>query len=180
MMRLRKQMPFAVREAADNAIAEAVLSHPDYAAAKQIFAYVSMPHEVATGAILDAALRDGKTVGLPVCEPETHTLTFYRLDARSELRSGAYRIPVPPVSDDRILMPDADTLVLVPMLAFDEAGYRLGAGGGYYDRFLAAYPVKTLGICYADCKQTQLPHDANDRTISCCVTERKTEDFHGK
>lgn len=178
MMQRRKEMPLALREEADRIIAETVLRHPAYRAAKQVFAYVSMPHEVSTRAVMAAALQDGKRLGLPVCSTESHTLTFYRLDALSELKSGAYRIPVPPVSEDRILIPDADTLVLVPMLAFDENGYRLGAGGGYYDRFLAAYPVKTLGICYADCKLTQLPHDAYDRTLACCVTEQKTEDFH--
>ena len=178
MMQRRKEMPLSQRAEADRIIAETVLRHPAYRAAKQVFAYVSMPHEVSTRAILEAALRDGKQLGLPVCETQTHTMSFYRLDALSELRSGAYRIPVPAVSDDRLLIPDADTLLLVPMLAFDENGYRLGAGGGYYDRFLAGYPVRTLGICYADCKLTQLPHGVFDQKLACCVTEQKTEDFH--
>ena len=106
-------------------------------------------------------------------------MQFYRLDALSELRAGAYRIPAPPVSADRLLVPSAETLMIVPMLAFDAAGYRLGAGGGYYDRYLAAHQVQTIGICYADCRMTQLPHDNYDRKLMCCVTEQKTEDFYG-
>lgn len=179
MMAKRRAMPSAQREAADCAITEAVLRHPAYRAAKQVFAYVSMPHEVGTNMLLDSALAAGKIIGLPVCTPETREMKFYCLHARAELRKGAYRIPIPPVSEDRLLIPDAETLVIVPMLAFDAEGYRLGAGGGYYDRFLSAQPVRTIGICYADCRLTQLPHDANDQRIACCVTEQKTEDFYG-
>ena len=179
LMQQRRAMSFAFRREADCAIAEAVLRHPAYAAAKQVFAYVSMPHEVGTKALLEAVLADGKTLGLPVCSTETCSMQFYRLDALSELTAGAYRIPVPPASPERLLRPSADTLMIVPMLAFDAQGYRLGAGGGYYDRFLAAHSVQAVGICYADFRMTQLPHDNYDRKLACCVTEQKTEDFYG-
>ena len=179
MMSQRHAISVAFRREADRAIAEAVLRHPAYQTASQIFAYVSMPHEVGTRAILEAVLADGKALGLPVCDTETCSMQFYRQDALSELKAGAYRIPVPPVSAERLLMPAEDTLVIVPMLAYDAEGYRLGAGGGYYDRFLAANPVRTVGICYADCRMTQLPHDMYDRKLECCVTEQKTEDFYG-
>ena len=179
VMHQRRAMSLAFRKEADRLIAEAVLRHPACKAAKQVFCYVSMPHEVGTRAILEAVLAEGKTLGLPVCTPETSGMQFYRLDALSELRAGAYRIPAPPVSADRLLVPSAETLMIVPMLAFDAAGYRLGAGGGYYDRYLAAHSVQAVGICYADCRMTQLPHDNYDRKLMCCVTEQKTEDFYG-
>ena len=179
MFQQRSEMPFNRRLDADRRITEAVLGHPAYQQAKQVFCYVSLPHEVSTKALIAAVLRDGKRLGLPVCETGTGTMTFYRLDAVSELKAGAFRIPVPPVAQERILLPDADTLMIVPMLAYDAEGYRLGAGGGYYDRYLAEYQIRTLGICYADCRQTQLPHDAYDRRLECCITEQKTEDFYG-
>lgn len=179
MFQLRAEMSFDSRRSAERVITETVLQHPAYQQARQIFCYVSMPHEVGTKTLLSSALQDGKILGLPVCEPKSCTMTFYRLNALSELQTGAFRIPIPPVSQDRILTPDADTLMIVPMLAYDAEGYRLGAGGGYYDRYLERYQIRTLGICYADCRQTQLPHDAFDRRLDCCVTEQKTEDFYG-
>ena len=175
----RAAMSFEQRAAADAAITETVLRHPDFQAAKQVFCYVSMPHEVSTRALLAEILKSGKTLGLPVCDPLLNAMIFYRLDSLKELTQGAYRIPAPPASEDRILLPDADTLMILPMLSFDSEGFRLGAGGGYYDRYLAKNQIKTLGICYADCKQAQLPHDAYDQRLMCCVTEQTPEDFYG-
>lgn len=181
MRQIRKAMPITKRESADKAICAAVLAHPDFVRAKQVFAYAAMPIEVQTNGILEACLAMGKTLALPVCETDSHTMTFYRLDAMSELTAGAYRIPVPPVSAERICLPDADTLLLLPMTAFDAQGYRLGAGGGYYDRFLAKYPnTRTLGICYADCFAAVLPHDEYDQKMQACITENGLEDFHGR
>lgn len=180
MLEKRRQMPFDVRAEADAAITRQVLAHPAYLQAQQIFAYVSMPHEVSTRALLKAALADGKTVGLPVCIQKTRQMHFYRLDSLEELRTGAYRIPVPPDTPDRLLTADERTLVLVPMLAIDRDGYRLGAGGGFYDRWLAANPVQCIGICYAGCCAETLPHDRFDQIIPCCITEQTTEEYHGK
>ena len=67
----RAEMSFDSRIAADEKITETVLQHPAYKSAKQVFCYVSMPHEVSTRALLAAILKDGKTLGLPVCEPES-------------------------------------------------------------------------------------------------------------
>ena len=104
-----------------------------------------------------------------------------RLDDMAELTAGAYNIPVPPVSAARVCTPDAETLVLLPMTAYDAQGYRLGAGGGYYDRFFAQYPfLRTLGICYADCFAEVLPHDEYDQKMQACITENGLEDFHGR
>ncbi len=178
MLTARRAM--TTRAEADETIAQAVCVHPWFQAAKQVFAYVSMPHEVGTKALLQAGLDAGKQLALPVCNTAKHTMIFYRLHHMQELKAGAYRIPVPPVSPERMVTPDADTLMLVPMLAYDAKGYRLGAGGGYYDRYLAAYPnLHTIGICYANGYVNALPVDTYDRPLQCCITETKTEEFYG-
>jgi len=180
IMQFRRSFPADAKAKADAAIAEAVLQQAEFQSAEQVFAYVAMPHEVGTKAILQGILEQGKVLGLPVCDAASHTLTFYRLDSPEELQTGMYRIPVPPTEPDRILIPDKTTLVLVPMLAIDHAGYRLGAGGGYYDRFLAAYGniINTLGICYAENCLAELPHDQYDQRILSCITEQKREEHN--
>ena len=180
MIRRRHEMSPPEREAADAAITAAVLAHPLFAAAKQVFAYVSMPHEVGTDALIRASLASGKVLGLPVCDPETKAMTFFRLDSPDELTEGAYHIPVPPQTADRLLTADGDTLVIVPMFAFDGAGYRLGQGGGYYDRWLAANPVPAAGICYENGRTETLPRGRYDRALRYLITEQKSEDYYGK
>lgn len=178
MRQRRAEMLPHVRSAADAAILERVCGHPLYRAAKTVLAYVSMPHEVATRDFLVRCLSDGKVLGLPVCDAQSHTMTFYRLDAVGELTAGAYGIPVPPQRGERILTPDAETVLLVPMLAFDREGYRLGAGGGYYDRFLAAYPdIPAVGICYEECRADTLPRGEYDRRLTHCITQHNTEEY---
>ncbi|MBR6760966.1 MAG: 5-formyltetrahydrofolate cyclo-ligase [Oscillospiraceae bacterium] len=179
MMQRRKEMPFDIRAAADDAIAQQVLESRSFAKATWIFAYVSMPHEVYTRWLLGECLAKGKRLALPVCDTYAHTMQFYELCSMEELRSGAYRIPVPPTAIERRVIPNAASLMLVPMLAFDAQGYRLGAGGGYYDRYLAQYPIETMGLCYASGFVEALPHDSYDRRLQCCVTEQGTEVFHG-
>lgn len=181
MLRRRQGMSAEERAEADSRIIAALLAHKAFRRARQVFAYVPMPHEVGGGALPGSILSAGKTLGLPVCDVKTHTMQFYRLDSTDELQEGAYRIPVPPVSAERLLTPDKDTLIVVPMLGIDAAGFRLGAGGGFYDRYLAAYPAETIGLCYAACRVTSLPHDSYDKPIQRCITEKTTEEFsHGE
>lgn len=177
MLQKRSAMPFDVRAVADETIAKRVLQSPEYASANRVFAYVSMPHEVHTRFLLGEILADGKQLALPVCDTYRHTMQFYLLHSMDELKSGAYRIPVPPVSPERCVQPDATSLMLLPMLAFDAHGYRLGAGGGYYDRYLALYHPITMGLCYAECFVRALPRDMYDRKMLCCATEQRMEVF---
>ena len=71
-------------------------------------------------------------------------------------------------------MPD---LLLVPLLAFDAAGHRLGYGGGFYDRTLALLKVPAIGIAYAGQEVASLPHEAHDRTLDMVLTEQGLRRF---
>ena len=75
-------------------------------------------------------------------------------------------------------------LILIPALAFDEHGYRLGYGGGYYDRFLsflreAEIPYTAVGLTYAVCRATALPREAHDIPVHIILDERSTTIPHG-
>ena len=139
--------------------------------------YYPLVDEVDVRPLIADAYRNGKRVLLPVCVGDDLELHLY--EGEDSLSPGAFGImepqgPLFPVED----YPEIQ-VALIPGIAFDRAGHRLGRGRGYYDRFLAAHPVQAVGICYADCRMTQLPHDNYDRKLMCCVTEQKTEDFYG-
>ena len=157
----------AENAACDVRITQQVLSLPAFQAAERIFAYCSVVPEVDTHAILAQARRRGKTVALPVTQPDGR-MQFARYDG--VLVPGRYGIPEPPRSA-QVMLPQPGDLVLVPALAYDRAGRRLGRGGGYYDRFLSCVDCCTVGLIRAAFLFDTLPAEWNDVPVSAVITE---------
>lgn len=116
-----------------------------YRNAKTIYGYLPYNQEVRTVPMLERALADGKKVAVPKCYGDE--MKFIYLDDLTQVAPGYANIPEPiadaPVADDKT------ALVLMPGLAFDREGHRIGYGGGFYDKFLAAEPNHpTLALCY--------------------------------
>ena len=116
-----------------------------YKNAKTIYGYLPYNQEVRTVPMLEQALKDGKRVAVPKVYGDE--MKFLYLDDLTKVSKGYAGIPEPiadePVADDKT------ALVLMPGLAFDPAGHRIGYGGGFYDKFLAAEPNHpTLALCY--------------------------------
>ena len=116
-----------------------------YRNAKTIYGYLPYNQEVRTVPMLEQAIADGKRVAVPKCYDDE--MKFIYLDDLTKVEKGYANIPEPiadePVGDD----PTA--LVLMPGLAFDREGHRIGYGGGFYDKFLASEPGHpTLALCY--------------------------------
>jgi len=139
-------------------------------------------------------LRDHKTIAtfapLPT-EPETHHLhhfcsdkklvyplvtgdgamTFHKVDSPESLVKGSYNIPEPDPTIHNVVSPDQIDLILVPAFAFTPQGHRLGKGGGFYDRFLAANPhMKKIGIVFKEQRLPMLPTEAHDQSVDLLIT----------
>ena len=125
-----------------------LLMSREYRAADTVLLYMARRHEIATSMILNAALANGKAVGLPVCVDDK-TMIFRRITSVSELVAGRYGIMEPKAECEEIV-PVEHTLCVCPALSCDMRGYRLGFGGGYYDRFLKDFPGTKAALCYAD------------------------------
>ena len=116
-----------------------------YKNAKSIYGYLPYNQEVRTVEMLGQAILDGKRVAVPKCYGEE--MRFIWLDDLSQVAPGYANIPEP-IADGPIAN-DETALVLMPGLAFDPQGHRIGYGGGFYDRFLAQEPNHpTLALCY--------------------------------
>ena len=116
-----------------------------YKNAQTIYGYLPYNQEVRTVAMLEQAIRDGKRVAVPKCYGDT--MKFIYMDDLSKVESGYAGIPEP-IADDPVA-DDKTALVLMPGMAFTEKGDRMGYGGGFYDKFLAAEPEHpTLALCY--------------------------------
>jgi len=116
-----------------------------YRNAKTVYGYMPYNQEVRTVPILERAIRDGKKVAVPKVYGDM--MRFIYLEDLSRVEKSEMGIPEPvadePVADDQT------ALVLMPGLAFDEAGHRIGYGGGFYDKFLMAEPNHpTVALCY--------------------------------
>ena len=126
-------------------LGELFLSSDAYRNAKTIYGYLPYNQEVRTVPMLEQALKDGKRVAVPKCYGDE--MRFIFMDDLSKVEKGYAGIPEPvadgPIADDET------ALVLMPGMAFDPQGHRIGYGGGFYDKFLASEPNHpTLALCY--------------------------------
>jgi len=116
-----------------------------------IMFYIAFGSEVQTQNCITRAIGSGKTIIVPVCSKDgkRQLLPSRLLDLQSEVEEGTFGIPEPKPEFRRPFPPDRIDLVVVPGLAFDESGYRIGYGAGYYDRFLARCPQALfVGLAY--------------------------------
>lgn len=159
----------AYRARADAAIAAQVLALPEYAEAQSVFCFVSMPGEIDTRPILADALRRGKHLCVPLCVGDG-IMELRRITDLTQLSPGAYGIPEPTADSPRV-SPDEAELAVIPCLTCDRSGRRLGRGGGYYDRFLAAYRGAAVLVCRERLLRAELPVEPHDRPVYWVVTE---------
>jgi len=127
------------------ALGRMLLRTKQYREAQTIYGYLSYNQEVHTESLLEQALRDGKRVAVPKCYGEE--MRFIYLEDLSLVEKGYAGIPEP-IADGPVAQ-DQTALVLMPGLAFDVSGNRIGYGGGFYDRFLQKEPEHpTVALCY--------------------------------
>lgn len=133
------------------------------AEAQTVLAYYSLPDEVNTHQLLDDLLAEGKKVLLPkVLDDET--MEIRRYTGRHDLQEGILHL-MEPIGEPFTAYEDID-IVVVPGMAFDACGHRLGRGRGYYDRFLAAHPyIYKIGVCFDFQKVAEVPTDEHDMSV---------------
>lgn len=126
-------------------LAQLFFASEAYQNAKTIYGYLPYNQEVRTVPMLERALKDGKKVAVPKVYGDE--MKFLYLDDLNAVAKGYAGIPEP-IADEPVAQ-DKTALVLMPGLAFDPQGHRIGYGGGFYDKFLAAEPNHpTLALCY--------------------------------
>lgn len=148
---------------------EQFLALPQVQAAHTVMVFYGVGREPDTTPLIRQLLSMGKRVALPVCLPQR------KMEARSishlnQLIPNHYGIPEPD-GDRPIVPPQEIDVVLVPNMMCDRAGYRLGQGGGYYDRWLKEYTGLTVAVCPAQRLQEQLPHAQYDVPVQLVLTD---------
>ncbi len=144
---------------------------PEFHSARTLLLYFPLPQEINLIPVFNYARQRGINCAFPRCGEKAGEMEFYITDDLNGLSPGKYGIREP-LPSARQVTDFHRALIFVPALAFDREGYRLGYGGGYYDRFLAAHSVPSVGIAYEDFIVDSLPRDKYDCAVDYVVTEK--------
>lgn len=167
-----EQQKIAAEQAKLNA-----LQHPKIAQAKNIALFLSFDGEINTQPLIDALWQQNKQVYLPVLHPfSAHHLLFLHYRPDTQLIKNRFNIAEPPLDVRDVLPPEQLDVMLIPLVAFDNQGQRLGMGGGFYDRTLANWQQSgfyPIGLAH-DCQQVeQLPVAYWDIPLPEIITPKK-------
>jgi len=177
---LRREAEERRRHLARPDYAERVAAHADrlvIAAGAVVSGYMAFREEADPGQLLQALEQRGHVIALPAIVARAQPLRFHRWNATDALQDHAYGVKEP-LGSAEMVVPD---VLLVPLLAFDASGFRLGYGGGYYDRTLAALramkPILAIGIAYAGQEVDAVPHDGHDQKLDGLLSESGLRNF---
>jgi 5-formyltetrahydrofolate cyclo-ligase len=161
----------------DRLILENLLFLKEFREADLLLSYVSVGGEIDTLELLMKCFEMKKRVAVP--KTGAQCMDFYEISGLSELEKTekcAFNIPEP-VNSCKKAQINSSAFCVVPALACDMSGFRIGYGKGYYDRFLAGYDGMSAVLCYHD-NIREIPVEAHDRAVSLIVTERGI--LHGR
>lgn len=168
-LRERRKVAAAADPAAAAELAQIFLSHLDLAAGVVVAGYRAIAPEMDPAPLMTALAARGHPLALPCTGPLGTVLVFRRWQPGDALVKGALGIAEPLPAAESVL----PSVALVPLLGFDRRGYRLGQGGGYYDRTLAAGTMLAVGLAYAAQEVEVLPVEPWDRRLDWIITERE-------
>ncbi|NLM06414.1 MAG: 5-formyltetrahydrofolate cyclo-ligase [Tissierellia bacterium] len=155
-------------------ITKFLLASNEYKTAKNIFIFINFGSEVITKDIILDAFKENKTVAIPFTYNKPRKMIASKISSLDELVEGKYGILS--VDENKIIeVPKEEIdLVIVPSVAFDREGYRVGYGGGYYDRFLEDIPkVKKIGIAFDLQIVNEVPRESFDISVDKVITEKE-------
>ena len=164
-----KAIPRTQKVTMDLALTERLLHHPFYQEAKVIASYLSFPHEFQTQELIEQALKDDKKVLIPKTYPKGR-MDFVVYDSQQLVKTSFGLLE--PQGDLEVVDASQIDLIHVPGLAFTTEGYRIGYGGGYYDRYLKHFSGNTLSTVYPCQIRDFIPEDHDIPVQEVLVDER--------
>lgn len=177
--KFRLKMNKTTKEILDYKISERFLQTSQYKNSKIILIYVSKEIEVDTYRIIEKAFEDNKSVAVPKCDPNKIKMNFYLINSLNDLEVGIFGVLEPIKSKCKILNNYDKSICVVPGFSFDQEGYRLGYGKGYYDRFLSSFHGLIIGLCYSNCIRKLLPRGYYDLPVHLLITDKYLIDSRG-
>ena len=156
---------------AESIILESLLNWKVFKNAEVVHIFISTPEEPDTRSIIEHCWSSGKRVAVPIVLPDRFNLVHSEITSFDSLISGIYQIKEPSPKSRIMMTPEMFDLVIVPGVAFDRKGGRLGHGKGYYDRFLEATSAFRLALAF-DCQMIEtVPTEFHDVPMNAILSE---------
>ncbi len=170
ILQARHAMTAAEWDAIDAGILQHLVQDENFRRSKAVFMFCSIAGEVSTKAIMEYCWENGKIVCIPRCG-QGHTMVAHQILTPDDCVSGKFGIPEP-TEHCPVMAQDALDLVLVPCLAADKHGNRIGYGGGYYDRYLQKCTAAAIVLCPSRYVLQEVPTEPFDYPCNKIITEK--------
>ena len=171
---IREEIEKSNKKELDAKICEVFTSLVSYRFADTLLAYYPAKGEIDVVEIIEKALSQGKRVALPYCYEEDGRMDFFFITSVNELHTDKFGIPAPLPTAEKFVpdKKDKSALMMVPALAFDKNGYRLGYGKGYYDRYISRFGGVLAGFVYSRLLLDRVPRGRFDMSVDYLVTDK--------
>lgn len=176
----RRSIPSDLKAEMDARICKSALNLASFRFSKVVLLYAPIKGEIDLMPFAREAMAKGKAVAFPRCNTADHTMTYHFVRDLDELVPGAMNIPEPR-EDAPIYDPESDlreAVCFIPALIYDEGGYRVGYGGGYYDRYLRRFSGSKVGVIYSDFIVKKVPRGRFDMKCDIMLTEKNVRIPH--
>lgn len=178
MREFRNNLSPEAKAKKDKNILKNILKLSVYKKAKTVLCYMSTQKEIDTKELIKKAWKDGKKVALPKCKDSdkkskalSNQLDFYYINSFDELSKQSFGL-LEPIEEccEKVTNFD-ESICIIPGFCFDKYGYRIGYGGGYYDRFLQRYTGAKIGVVYKECMFKKLKYGRYDIPTNFVVND---------
>ncbi len=171
ILAVRNALPVEERERMSRDILSRFACLPMLPACKTVMIFLSFGTEINTDYIIEWLWEQNKNVLVPLCKPQTKEMAIFPITQFADVEPGYFGIREPKPDLRPPVAKEAVDLVCVPAVAFDRRGYRVGYGGGYYDRFLADLGVPRIGLAFSCQIIPEAPVDTYDQAVHGIITE---------
>lgn len=170
----RRSMDKELRCARDAKICEHAMGLVSFRFAEYVLLYAALEDEIDVYEIARVALERGKKIAFPRCRKEDHTMKYHIVESLDQLSPDSYGI-LEPSEDLPVYDPENDAgsaICFVPGLVYDKAGFRVGYGKGFYDRFLSSFKGSSVGVVYSDFILPEVPRGRFDVSVDILLSEK--------
>ena len=176
----RRKMQPIIKRLSDEKICSLFMALVSYRYSEILLMYYPTAREIDVLPIAQHALNSGKRIAFPCCDTKNHTMVFRFITSLDQLTvAGTFGIPEPAVDCPVYRWEEGGhSVCLIPGIVYDEKGYRLGYGKGYYDRYLPSFKGTKIGFVYSDFVIGSVPRGRYDLAVDVLVTEKGVKALH--